>query len=103
MPNLISNDEVMSAYRHSIETQIDLRQHRPHQSLDSSRGKWWSHQILILIMRPHYPKIKLHILEWPYCEFTQHLDMPHLSGRWIILAKGEVLANTDLNKFVNKI
>ena len=43
--------------------------------------------------------IKLHILEWPFfvpstrCTgvmimlFNQLLDMPHLSGGWIILAK----------------
>ena len=44
-------------------------------------------------------KTKLHILEWPFTVpstrftcviimlFNQLLDMPHLSGGWIILAK----------------
>ncbi len=58
--------------------------------------------------------IKLHILEWPFivaslrhtCAiimlFNQHLDMPHL--RWMdYLGKGEVLTNTDLDRFVNNI
>ncbi len=31
----------------------------------------------------------------------QHLDMPHMWGGWII--KGEVLTNTDLDRFVNNI
>ncbi len=45
--------------------------------------------------------IKLHILEWPFIvthtwhtcvliiQSNQHPDMPHLSGEWIILAKGK--------------
>ena len=28
--------------------------------------------------------------------FIQLLDMPHLSGEWIILAKGEMLTNRDV-------
>ncbi len=60
--------------------------------------------------------IKLHILEWPFivaslrhtCAIimlsNQHLDMPHL---WMdgldYLGKGEVLTNTDLDRFVNNI
>ena len=59
---------------------------------------------------------KLHILEWPFilpstrCTcvmimlFNQLLDMPHLSGWWIILAgKGEMLTKKDVNKDVPKI
>ena len=50
-----------------------------------------------------YYVTKLHILEWPFivpstrCTcvmimlFNWHLDMPHLSGRWIILAKEKCL------------
>ena len=34
--------------------------------------------------------------------FNQLLDMPHLSGGWIILAKGEMIKNRDVNKFVHK-
>ncbi len=35
---------------------------------------------------------------------NQHLDMPQLRGGWIISAKeGEVLTNTDLDRFVNNI
>ncbi len=58
--------------------------------------------------------VKLHILEWPCivaslrhtCALimlsNQHLDMTHL--RWMdYLGKGEVLTNTDLNRFVNNI
>ncbi len=29
--------------------------------------------------------------------------MPHLWGGWIILGKGEMLTNTDLDRFVNNI
>ena len=32
--------------------------------------------------------------------FNEFLDMPHLSGGWIVLA-GEMLANRDVNKFVH--
>ncbi len=58
--------------------------------------------------------IKLHILECPFivaslrhtCAIlmlsNQRLDLPHLS--WMdYLGKGEVLTNTDLDRFVNNI
>jgi hypothetical protein len=35
--------------------------------------------------------------------FNQLLDMPHLSGGWIILAKEKCSFNRDVNKFVHKI
>ncbi len=60
--------------------------------------------------------IKLHILEWSFIVVSlrhtcavimlsnQHLDMPHLRLRWMnYLGKGEVLTNTDLDRFVNNI
>ncbi len=62
--------------------------------------------------------LKLHILEWPFivaslrhtCAIiilsNQHLDMPHLTSpvRWRdYLGKGEVLTNTDLDRFVKNI
>ncbi len=63
--------------------------------------------------------IKLHILEWFRSSIVaslrhtcaiimlsnQHLDMPHLwGGPWMdYLGKGEVLTNTDLDRFVNNI
>jgi hypothetical protein len=59
---------------------------------------------------------KLHILEWPFivpstictCKtimlFNQLLDMPLLSDGWMdYLAKGEMLTNRDVNKFVHTI
>jgi hypothetical protein len=69
---------------------------------------WWT--FLQLACQLHNPSkletslasccvIKLHILEWPFivpstrCTyvmvmlFNQLCDMPHLSGRWVILAK----------------
>ncbi len=66
---------------------------------------------------PPYPPnaVKLHILEWPFivaslrhtCAIimlsNQHLDMPHLWGGMDYLGKGEVLTNTDLDRFVNNI
>ena len=60
-------------------------------------------------------KAKLHISEWPFivaslrhtCAIfmlsNQHLDMPHLWGGMDYLGKGEVLTNTDLDRFVNNI
>ncbi len=63
----------------------------------------------------HPNTVKLHILELPFivasvrhtCAIimlsNQHLDMLHLWGGWIILGKGEVLTNTDLDRFVNNI
>ena len=44
---------------------------------------------------------KLYILEWPFIVpscvmiklFNQLLDMPHLSGGWIILTKDKMLTN----------
>jgi hypothetical protein len=57
---------------------------------------------------------KLHILEWPFIvpstkctcvvimPFNQLLDMPHLSGDWIILAK-EKCSLTDVNTLVHNI
>jgi hypothetical protein len=35
--------------------------------------------------------------------FNQLLDVPHLSGGWIILTRDKMLTNRDINKFVNKI
>jgi hypothetical protein len=35
--------------------------------------------------------------------FYQHLDMPHLSGGWIMLTKAEMLTNRDSNKFGHNI
>ncbi len=68
--------------------------------------KWWSHQILTGFRTPLPPPlsglpntVKLHILEWPFivaslrhtCAIimrsNQHLEMQHLWGGWIILAK----------------
>ncbi len=61
-------------------------------------GKWWSHQILTGFRGPPNT-VKLHILEWPFIVASlrhiwaiimlsnQHLDMTHLWGGWIILAK----------------
>jgi hypothetical protein len=58
---------------------------------------------------------KLHILEWPFiipstrCTciiiilFNQLLDMPHLSGGYFILAKGEMFTNRDVNTFAHNI
>lgn len=58
---------------------------------------------------------KLHILEWTFIVpstrcicvmimlFNQLLDIPHLSGGWIILTKDKMLTNWDVNKFVHKI
>ncbi len=59
--------------------------------------------------------VKQHILEWPFIVASQrhtcaiimlsnlHLDMPH-TVRWMdYLGKGEVLTNTDLDRFVNNI
>ena len=58
-------------------------------------------------------KAELHISEWPFivaslrhtCAIimpsNQHLDMPHLWGGMDYLSKGEVLTNTDLDRFVN--
>jgi hypothetical protein len=34
--------------------------------------------------------------------FNQLLDMPHLSGGWII-GKGEMLTNRDVNKLMHNI
>jgi hypothetical protein len=34
---------------------------------------------------------------------NQLLDMPHLSGGWDYLGKGEMLPNRDENKFVHYI
>ena len=34
--------------------------------------------------------------------FNQLLDMPHLSGGWIIFDKGEMLTNMDVNKLCIK-
>ena len=60
-------------------------------------------------------KAELHISEWPFivaslrhtCAIimpsNQHLDMPHLWGGMDYLGKGEVLTNTDLDRFVNNI
>ncbi len=74
-------------------------------------GKLWSHQILTGFQTP-LDTVKLYILEWPFivaslrntCAIimlsNQHLDMPHLWGRWIILAKCSL---TDLDRFVNNI
>ena len=60
-------------------------------------------------------KAKLHISEWPFMVASlshtwatfmlskKHLDMPHLCGGMDYLSKGEVLTNTDLERFVNNI
>ncbi len=64
-------------------------------------GKWWSHHILTGFRSPlpTHNTVKLHILEGSFivaslrhtCAIimlsTQHLDMPHLWGGWIISAK----------------
>ncbi len=59
--------------------------------------------------------VKLHILEWGFIAASlrhtctiimlsnKHLEMPHLWGGWIILAKEKFLTNTDLDRFVNNI
>ncbi len=55
--------------------------------------------------------VKLHILEWPFIEANlRHtcaiimLSNQHLDMRWMdYLGKGEVLTNTDLDRFVNNI
>ena len=58
---------------------------------------------------------KLHILEWSFIApstrctcvmimlFNQLLDIPHLSGGWIILAKEKMLTNRNVNKFLHRI
>ena len=53
------------------------------------------------------------IFEWPFIVpssscvmimlFNQLLDMPHLSGGWILLAKEKCSLNRDVNKFVHRI
>ena len=60
-------------------------------------------------------KAKLNISEWPFivailmytCAIimpsNQHLDMSHLGGGMDYLGKGEVLTDTDLDRFVNNI
>ncbi len=65
-------------------------------------------------IKSHSCVIKLHILEWPFivaslrrtCAIimlsNQHLDMPHLYAT-PHLGKGEVLTNTDLDRFVKNI
>jgi hypothetical protein len=35
--------------------------------------------------------------------FNQLIDMPHLSGGWIILKNDKMLTNRDVNRFVHKI
>ena len=70
---------------------------------------------LLLQTPPPASKAKLHISEWPFIVASlrhiyaiimpsnQHLDMPHLWGGMDYLSKGEVLTNTDLDRFVNNI
>ncbi len=81
--------------------------------INSMRRKWWSHQIPTGFRTPpDSPNtIKLQILEWPFivaslrhtCTIimlsNQHLDIP---VRWMDYL-GEVLTNTDLDRFVNNI
>ncbi len=76
-------------------------------------GKWWSHQIATGFRTPQYSKT--HILEWPFIVVSlrhtcaiimrsnQHFDMTHLWGWLDFLGKGEVLTNTDLDRFVKNI
>jgi len=80
-------------------------------------GKWWPHQILTGFVTSVALcfVIKLHISKCPFivgslrhtCAIfmlsNQHLDMPHLWGGMDYLGKGEVLTNTDLDRFVNNI
>ncbi len=71
-------------------------------------GKWWSHQILTGFRSPP-PRppntVKLHILECFFIVATlRHTCAIQTLVRWMdYLGKGEVLTNTDLDRFVNNI